>query len=213
MEEKRVFVDVVIKRLKARYRREMKTSLEHTSSWELLVATMLSAQSQDAQVNKVTKLLFKAYRTPREFVKLRPSQLYRYIGRLGLYKRKAKNIVATARLISREHGGRIPTTIEEMVKLPGVGRKTANVVLGNAFRIHEGIAIDTHCITVANRLGIANTNDPKFIEQRLMQLVDRKDYANVSNLFIALGRDICTARRKYCLECVLKDICPSSDAR
>lgn len=213
MEDVKAFVEEVTRRLKARYRKEMRTSLEFSNPWELLVATMLSAQSQDVQVNKVTGLLFRAYRTPQEFAALRPSQLYRYIGRLGLYRGKAKNIVRTARIISSDFDGDVPRTMEEMVRLPGVGRKTANVVLGNAFRVYEGIAIDTHCITVISRLGLARTKDPKAIEEKLMGLVDRKDWVNISHLFIALGRDVCTARRKYCEDCALKDICPSSDAR
>ncbi len=209
----REFIDEVMRRLKKRYREEMKTSLEFANPWELLVATMLSAQSQDIQVNRVTRELFKAYRTPREFAKLRPNQLYRHIGRLGLYRSKGRNIVATAKILYNDFNGSVPRDMEEMVKLPGVGRKTANVVLGNAFHVYEGIAIDTHCITVANRLGIARTKNPRAIEAKLMELVDRKEYVNVSHLFIALGRDVCTARMKHCSDCMLKDICPSSDAR
>lgn len=204
-------VEEVLRRLKRRYRAQMHTSLDHANPWELLVATMLSAQSQDTQVNKVTARLFKDYRTPRDFARLKPGKLYRYIGTLGLYRGKARNIVRTAKMLEKQYYGKVPRSICELVKLPGVGRKTANVVLGSAFHIHEGIAIDTHCITVANRLGIARTRDPALIEEGLMQLVDRKDYGVVSHLFIALGRDVCTARRKYCRDCVLKDICPSSD--
>ncbi len=206
----RELMDEVMRRLKRRYRAQMRTSLDHTNPWELLVATMLSAQSQDAQVNKVTARLFKAYRTPKEFARLRPGQLYPYIGVLGLYRGKARNIVATARMLEGRYGGEVPRAMDDLVKLPGVGRKTANVVLGNAFHVYAGIAIDTHCITVANRLGIARTRDPVKIEERLMKLVDRKEYANVSHLFIALGRDVCTARVKRCEGCVLRDICPSS---
>ncbi|MDE1811155.1 MAG: endonuclease III, partial [Candidatus Micrarchaeota archaeon] len=169
--------------------------------------------AQDKQVNKVTKGLFRAYSTPSDYAKLRPAQLYPYVKSIGLYKGKAKNIVGAAKLIVGEFGGRVPKSIEELTTLPGVGRKTANVVLSNAYGIHEGIAIDTHCITVSNRLGIARTTDPAKIERKMMPLVDRKDWRDVSHLFIALGRDVCTARAKRCERCVLNDICPSSTVR
>ncbi len=203
----------IIRRLKRRYKYEMKTVLEHSSPWELLVATILSAQAQDKQVNKITGPLFKKYKNIEDFAKLEPKQLYPYINSIGLYRGKARNIIKTAKSLKKDFGLEIPKTIEELTTLSGVGRKTANVLLANAFGINEGIAIDTHCITVANRLGFVRTKDPKKIEQRLMKLVDKKDWGNLTHLFISLGRDTCTARVKYCDRCVLKDICPSSDAK
>ena len=206
------YLKEVITRLKKLYKGEMHTALHHSNGWELLVATMLSAQAQDRQVNKLTGPLFKRYKSIEDFAKLRPRQLYEYIGSIGLYRGKAKNIVNTAKTLRNDFGSKIPHTINELTSLPGIGRKTANVVLANAFDINEGIAIDTHCITVANRLGVVRTRDAKKIEQKLMRLIERKDWGNVTHLFISLGRDTCTARRKYCSRCVLKDICPSSDA-
>jgi len=207
------YLKQVIAKLKTRYKEEMNTSLYHSNPWELLVATMLSAQSQDAQVNKVTGPLFKKYKTISRFAELKPQQLYPYIGSLGLYKGKAKNIISTAKMLKSDFALKVPRSIEDLTKLNGVGRKTANVVLSNAFGINEGIAIDTHCITVSNRLGIIKSKDAKKIEQKLISLVDSKDWGNITHLFIALGRDTCTARVAYCNRCVLKKICPSSDAK
>jgi endonuclease-3 len=207
------YANEIISRLKRRYKSEMRTSLDHASDWEMLVATMLSAQAQDRRVNRVTPRLFKKYKRINDFAVLKPAQLYPYIGSIGLYRSKASNIIKTANLLKKCFNLRIPKTIAELTTLPGVGRKTANVLLANAFGINEGVAIDTHCITVANRLGLVDTRDPKRIEQRLMALFENRDWGNVTHLFIALGRDVCTARAKYCERCVLKEICPSSTAR
>lgn len=206
-------IGVILNRLKKRYSEEMKTSLNYTNSWELLVATMLSAQSQDAQVNKVTPKLFHSYKNPDSFSMLEPRDLYRYLRTLGLYRMKAKNIVSTAKIVAEDYDGKVPKSIEKLVALPGVGRKTANVVLSNAFGINTGIAIDTHCITVANRLFLYNTTNTTKIEKRLMAIVPQDDWKDLTHLFIALGRDVCTARTKYCERCVLKDICPSSTVK
>ncbi len=207
------YMKKVMSLLKRRYSNSLKTSLDHSNEWQLLVATILSAQAQDKQVNKITKRLFNKYSSIKDFADLRPSQLYPYISSIGLYRGKAKNIVKTAVILKRDFNFKIPTTINELTTLPGVGRKTANVVLANAFDINEGIAIDTHCITVANRLKLANTKDPKKIEQALMRIAEKKDWGNLTHMFIALGRDTCTARVKYCDRCVLKAVCPSSEAR
>lgn len=208
-----ISINTIISRLKKKYRKENRTFLYHSNPWELLFATILSAQSQDKQVNKVTVPLFKKFKTINAFASMKPQQLYPYINSIGLYRNKAKNIIKTAKLLSNDFDSKVPKSIEELTKLSGVGRKTANVVLANAYGINEGIAIDTHCITVANRLGLVRTKDPKKIEQRLMKLVDKKDWGDLTHLFIALGRDTCTARVKYCNRCVLKDICPSSTAK
>jgi endonuclease-3 len=211
--DRRAYVKEVMRLLRKRYGSGLRTTLEHSSPWELLVATMLSAQSKDSQVNKATGQLFRRYAGVSTFAALRPQVLYPYIGSLGIYRNKARNIVRSAKIIVGEFGGRVPSTMEQLITLPGVGRKTANVVLSNAFGISEGIAIDTHCIVVSNRLGLASTRDPEKIESVLMQLVPRREWRDVTHLFIALGRDVCTARRKYCQKCVLNRICPSSDAR
>jgi endonuclease-3 len=211
--DRRAYAKEVMRLLRKRYGSKLRTTLEHSSPWELLVATMLSAQSQDSQVNKVTKRLFRRYADVNAYAALRPQALYPYIGSLGIYRNKAKNIVGSARMIVKEFGGKVPSTMKRLITLPGVGRKTANVVLSNAFGISEGIAIDTHCIVVSNRLGLVSTKDPEKIESVLMPLVPRSEWRDVTHLFIALGRDVCTARRKYCRDCVLNRICPSSNAR
>jgi endonuclease III len=202
-----------LQRLKVKYKSEMETSLEHSNPWELLVSTMLSAQSQDVHINRVTPALFKAFKTPKDYTKLRPTQLYKYLKSVNLYKGKSRNVVNSAKMITKDFGGKVPKTMEELILLPGVGRKTANVVLANAFGENHGMAIDTHCITVTNRLFKVNTKDAARIEQLMIEIVPRKDWNNFSHLLIALGRDVCTARTKYCANCVLNDICPSSTVK
>jgi endonuclease-3 len=203
-------ISAILSKLKARYPEEMKTSLSYSNPWELLVATILSAQATDAQVDKATPKLFKKYPKPSNLAKLRPTQLYPYVKSINIYRNKSKNIIKAARMIEKEFGGKVPDTMDSLIKLPGVGRKTANVVMANAFRKNNGIAIDTHCITVANRLFIYNTQNPSKIEEKLMKIIPRKEWGNATHLFIALGRDVCTARKAYCERCVLKKICPSS---
>ena len=206
-------IDTILSRLKKRYPEEMHTFLEHTNPWELLIATMLSAQAPDAQVNKVTPSMFKKYPNARNYIKLKPAQLYKYTKSLNFYKTKSKHVIEAAQYIEKNFNGSVPRSLERLMELPGVGRKTANVVLSNAFDKHEGIAIDTHCITVSDRLFLYKTESAAVVEERLMKIVPKSDWKNVNHLFIALGRDVCTARRKYCEDCVLKDICPSSTVR
>ena len=208
--DKRAFIREVERRLKQRYRKEMKTSLEFTNPFELLVSTIMSAQTTDRQVNIVTKGLFREYGTVELMAHANVARVRSYIKSIGLYRNKAKNVVAAAKYLVEHYDGKVPRSIEELIKIPGVGRKTANVVLSNAYGINEGIAIDTHCITVSNRLGLARSKDPRRIEEDLMKCVDAKEWNNISHLFIALGRDVCTARAKHCERCVLNDICPSS---
>lgn len=213
MDDKERRLRLVLGLLKRRYGKDMHTFLHFSNPWQLLVATILSAQAQDAQVNKATAPLFRRYPDAKDYLSLTTRQLYRYTSSIGLYRGKTKNILKTAKLIDTEFGGRVPKTIAELVTLPGVGRKTANVVLANAHGIHEGIAIDTHCITVANRLGFARTRNPGKIERALMAISGSSEWSNINHLFIALGRDTCTARRKYCSRCILKRVCPSSDVK
>ncbi len=207
------FAGIVLRRLKRRYGNQMRTSLDHTNPWQLLVATILSAQTQDAQVNVVTPGLFRRFNGVDKFARSRPADLYPYIKSIGLYKGKARSIVGAARAIVEEHGGVVPKSIAELDRLPGVGRKTANVVLSNGFGINDGIAIDTHCTVVANRLGLTRSRHPEVIERDLMRVFDHNEWSNVSLLFIALGRDVCTKRAKHCEGCVLNDVCPSSTVR
>ena len=191
----------------------MQTSLEHEDAWELLVATMLSAQAPDAQVNKVTPGLFKRFPSIKSYVNLRPKQLYPYTKSLNFYKTKSKHIIESAVYVHENFKGRVPETLEELMLLPGVGRKTANVVQANAFGRHDGIAIDTHCITVANRLFLYGATDAATVEDKLIRITPKEDWGNINHLFIALGRDVCMARRKHCEDCVLNDICPSSTVK
>ncbi|MGC8622969.1 MAG: endonuclease III [Candidatus Micrarchaeia archaeon] len=211
-EDKKSYAMALLLMLKKKYASQLKTSLSHSNPFELLVATILSAQAQDAQVNKITPKLFSKYKSARDFAMAKPSELYKYLKSIGLYRSKARRIVLASREIVKRFNGSVPASIEELVTLHGVGRKTANVVLSNAFGINEGIAIDTHCITVSNRLGLAHSKDPIKIEKSLMKLFPRNEWGNVSHMLIALGRDTCTARAKHCERCVLKRICPSSTA-
>jgi endonuclease-3 len=209
----RAYIGRVIRLLKGRYASEMHTSLDYKTPFQLLVATILSAQSQDVKVNLLTPKLFRDYPDPKSYVGAKASDLYPYIRHLGLYQGKSKSIAKTANILCSRFGSEVPKTIEELTTLAGVGRKTANVVLSDAYGIDEGIAIDTHCITVANRLGLANTKNPVKIEKALMDIVPKAEWGDVSHLFIALGRDTCQARIKRCEDCVLKRICPSSTSR
>ena len=212
-EERRRIIIGALRLLKRKYKADIHTFLDHSNPLELLVATMLAAQSQDAQVNKVTPALFKRYGTIDKYARAKPEDLYKYTRTLGLYKGKSNNIVNMAKMVKRDFGGRIPKTMAELTLLPGVGRKTANIVLYNAFGITEGIAIDTHCITVLNRLLLYGTTDAKKLEQEMMKIVPKSDWGDVTHLLIALGRDVCTAKVKYCKDCTLNRICPSSDVK
>lgn len=209
----RAYASEVLHLLKARYRKQMRTSLSHETPWQLLVATILSAQSQDAHVNKVTPALFRDLPAVEMYANLRPKDLYRYTKGVGLFRSKSKSIIESAKRIVNAYHGTVPRSMGDLTTLRGVGRKTANVVLSNAFGINAGIAIDTHCITVANRLGLAHTKDPAKIEKELMAVIPNRDWSNASHLFIALGRDVCTAREKRCGKCVLGGICLSSTVR
>jgi endonuclease-3 len=206
-------IEIIIRRLRRRYPKEIRTSLSHGSPWELLVATMLSAQSQDAQVNKVTPKLFKRYPNIKNYLNKKPAALYPYVKTLGLYRNKSKNIINAAHYLHENFDDKIPKSIAELAEIPGVGRKTANVVQANAFGVSEGIAVDTHVTVTTNRLFLFHTNDAKKIEQWMMEFVPKNEWRDITHMLIALGRDVCTARRKYCESCVLNDICPSSTVR
>jgi endonuclease-3 len=203
----------VMSLLKRRYGAGRPAFLHFSTPWQALVATILSAQAQDPTVNRATAGLFKRYPKVDAYAALRPAQLYRYVSSIGLYRGKSKNIVNAAKVIVRDFGSKVPKNIDALVELPGVGRKTANVVLANAYGINQGIAIDTHCIRVSNRLGFVKTNDPIKIEKRLMDIAPKSDWREINHLFIDLGRDVCTARRTYCDRCVLNKVCPSSTVR
>ncbi|MHA2314032.1 MAG: endonuclease III [Candidatus Hermodarchaeia archaeon] len=179
---------------------------------QYLVATMLSAQSTDVQVNKVTTELFKKYRTPEDYVSADPLQLQQDIFQVGYYRQKTKHLQATCRIIIEEFDGKVPHTMEELIRLPGVGRKTANIVLNRAFSIVEGIAVDTHVFRIARRLGLSEGKNPTQVEQDLIELLPRNMWGRVNRLFISHGRTLCTARNPKCRTCPLNTLCPYAAA-
>jgi len=196
--------------LKAEYP-DARTELLWSNPLELLVATILSAQTTDVQVNRVTEGLFSKYRTAEDYADSSLDELEENIRPTGFYRNKARSLRGMARALVEEHGGEVPRTISELVALPGVGRKTANVVLGNAFGINEGIVVDTHVRRVSDRLGLTESSDPAKIEQELMRLVPEEDWTIFSHLLILHGRRTCKARKPDCPNCILNDICPSAD--
>jgi endonuclease-3 len=198
----------ILKRLKKEYPYP-KTALDFKSPFELLVATVLSAQTTDALVNKVTANLFNKYKSVKDFADASPEALQKDIGSVNFYKTKAKNIRASANIIVDKFNSKVPKTMDELTSLPGVARKTANIILSNAFGIHEGIAVDTHVRRVAHRLGITKNEDPVKIEQDLISLVPKEEWGNISHLLIFHGRNICRAKKPKHQECVLNNICPS----
>ena len=200
----------VIARLKAEYP-GARTELNWTSPLELLVATILSAQTTDVRVNQVTETLFAKYRTAEDYADSATDELEEDIRPTGFYRNKARSLRGMARALVEEHGGEVPRTMHDLVALPGVGRKTANVVLGNAFGTNEGVVVDTHVRRVSNRLDLTESQDPVKIEQDLMRLVPEEDWTIFSHLLIFHGRRICKARKPDCPNCVLNDICPSAD--
>lgn len=189
---------------------DAKPSLNYSNPLELLVATVLSAQSTDVQINKVTESLFKKYRTTWDYASADLRELEADIYSTGFYKSKAKNIKAAAQLIIERYGGEVPQTMEELVTLPGVGRKTANIVLARAFGVIEGIAVDTHVKRVSGRLGFTRHSDPVKIEKDLISLARKEDLDSISMTLIYHGRQVCHARKPRCQACVVKDLCPSS---
>jgi endonuclease-3 len=200
----------VIAGLKAEYP-DARTELDWSNPLELLVATILSAQTTDVQVNRVTENLFAKYRKARDYADAAPDVLEEDIRPTGFYRNKARSLRGMARVLVEEHGGEVPRTMPELVALPGVGRKTANVVLGNAFGANEGIVVDTHVRRVSNRLGLTESQDPVKIEQDLMRLVPEEDWTIFSHLLILHGRRTCKARKPDCPNCILNGICPSAD--
>lgn len=175
---------------------------------ELALSTILSAQCTDARVNMVTKKLFKKYKKAEDYLRVKSSELERDIHSTGFYKNKAKNIRGFCEKLIREHHGKVPDTMEQLVEMPGVGRKTANIVLANAFGKNEGIAVDTHVFRVSRRLGFARGNNPVSVERELMGLVVRKKWAVFTNFLIWHGRKICDARKPLCSKCPVFQYCP-----
>ncbi|QYJ15728.1 Endonuclease III [Rubrobacter xylanophilus DSM 9941] len=202
-------VGEVIARLKKEYP-DARTALNWSNPLELLVAVILSAQCTDERVNRVTEQLFRKYRTAEDYAGAPLEELEEDIRPTGFYRNKAKALQGMARALLERHGGEVPRTMQELVALPGVGRKTANVVLGNAFGINEGVVVDTHVRRVSRRLGLTGSEDPEKIERDLLPQIPEEERTLFAHLLIFHGRRVCKARRPDCPRCVLNDICPSS---
>ncbi|MCW4046788.1 MAG: endonuclease III [Candidatus Bathyarchaeota archaeon] len=189
---------------------DAKVALHYSNPLELLVATMLSAQSTDELVNKVTKTLFKKYKKPEDYANVDLKELEQDIRSTGFYHNKAKNLQNAAKMLVEKYHSQVPKTMEELVELPGVARKTANIVLTNAYGIVAGIAVDTHVRRLAQRLGLSENDDPNKIEQDLMSIVPKDKWMRITDLLIFHGRRVCTAKKPNCAGCVLNKICPSA---
>lgn len=199
----------IIRRLKRSYP-DAKCSLNHTSAFELLVATILSAQCTDERVNLVTADLFRKYRTPADYLKVSPRELEKDIQSTGFFRNKTKSIQGAAKMLIEQYHSEVPQTMDELLELPGVARKTANVVMGNAFEIASGVVVDTHVTRLSHRLGLTKEKDPQKIERDLVEIVPKNDWILFSHLLIYHGRKVCKARSPLCEECVVEKQCPSS---
>lgn len=200
----------ILRRLKKEYP-EPKTALKFKNPFELLVATVLSAQTTDTHVNKVTEKLFKKYKSVKEYAEVPLDTLRKDISSINFYNNKAKNIQASAKMIIEKFNSDVPQTMNELVMLPGVARKTANIILSNVYGINEGIAVDTHVKRLAFRLGLTKNDAPVKIEKNLMTITPKEEWGNISHLLIFHGRKICQAKKPKHKECVIYDICPSKN--
>ncbi|MCM8818551.1 MAG: endonuclease III [Candidatus Omnitrophica bacterium] len=190
---------------------DAKTSLKFKSSFQLLIATILSAQTTDEMVNKITEKLFKRFKTPSDFASAKLEEIEKYIKSVNFYRNKARNIKKLSEMIVKEYDNKIPDSMEKLIKLPGVARKTANVVLSQAFGKAEGIVVDTHVKRVSNRLGLTKNNDPEKIEKDLMKIVPKEKWISFPFRLILFGRNICKAKNPNCKNCPLNSICPSKN--
>jgi endonuclease III len=199
----------IIRRLKRAYP-DAKCSLNHSNAFELLIATILSAQCTDERVNIVTADLFRKYTKPDDYLSVSPRELEKDIQSTGFFRNKTRSIQGASKVLTEEYGGQVPNTMDELLELPGVARKTANVVLGNAFGIKAGVVVDTHVSRLSHRLGLSQQKTAEKIEQDLIQTVPKKDWVIFPHLMIWHGRKICRARNPLCAECVIEKQCPSS---
>lgn len=186
---------------------DAKCSLDFTTPFEMLVAVILSAQCTDERVNKTTPALFAKYSTPQDFANMDIEELENFIHPCGFYKNKAKNIKATAQIIATKYNGKVPETMEELMALPGVGRKTANVVMLEAFNKPQGIAVDTHCKRISNKIGFSNEKEPEKIEQDLLKIIPKEYYKDMNHILIWHGRNTCVARKPKCEMCPINKYC------
>ncbi|MEM7116340.1 MAG: endonuclease III [Chloroflexota bacterium] len=185
--------------------------LHYETPIQLLIATILSAQCTDERVNQVTASLFQTYKTAVDFAAANREELEQAVRPAGFFRRKAKHIQEASHIIVHQHGGEMPNTMEELLALPGVARKTANVVLGEIFQIADGVTVDTHVKRLSKKLGLTKADDPKKVEQDLMRIIPHSEWINISHLLIFHGRQICHARRPKCSICPLNDTCPSAE--
>jgi len=199
----------ILRRLSKKFP-DAKIALKYSNPIQLTVAVILSAQCTDKKVNEVTAVLFKKYKTAKDFAKANLAVFEREIRPTGFYRAKARNIIATAKLLESKFGGKLPKTMEEMTALPGVARKSANIILGNAHGVVEGIAVDTHVMRISQRLGLTKFSDPVKIERELMELFPRARWFDLTYKIIEHGRNICDAKKPRCSMCPLNDICPSA---
>jgi endonuclease-3 len=186
-------------------------ALTHTSAWELLVATILSAQSTDVNVNRVTPELFRKYPTVEAFAAITPEQLEPDVRSTGFFRNKSRSVVGAAKQIVADFGGQVPLNMKDLLTLPGVARKTANVVLGSWFKIAEGVVVDTHVTRISRRLELTTNTDPQKIEQDLMRIIPREKWILFSHQIIWHGRKLCIARKPKCVDCLLENICHAAD--
>lgn len=213
---RRESLDVLTKRASLILRRlvraypEATVALDHQSPLELLIATILSAQCTDARVNIVTKDLFKRYRTADDYAAANPQELEQYIRSTGFYRTKAKNIINCCKVLAGQYKGNVPDSMERLTQLAGVGRKTANVVLSNVFGKTEGIVVDTHVKRLAQRLGLTRETSPEKVEVDLMDIIPKKDWKTIDDVFIWHGRKTCVARKPKCHDCAVNNLCPSA---
>jgi endonuclease III len=199
----------IVARLKKQYP-EAICELDYTTAFELLVATILAAQCTDARVNIVTRELFRKYPTPQAYLDVEQEELERDIHSTGFFRNKAKNIRGACRIILDDFGGDVPRTMDELLRLPGVARKTANVVLGTAFGIAAGVVVDTHVGRLSRRLALTTHDDPEKVERDLMAVIPRREWTDFAHRLVLHGRRVCHARGPNCEECCLNDLCPSS---
>lgn len=204
--------DKVLNALKVRYPTP-ETHLEHKNAWELMVATVLAAQCTDARVNKVTPTLFSRWDGPFALSNACVEEIEEVIHSTGFYHNKAKNLLAAAKLICEEFQGEVPNTMAELIRVPGVARKTANVVLFGAYGINEGLAVDTHVKRISHRLGLTQNTDPVRVERDLMEIFPQKEWGNVNHRLVWFGRHICDARNPRCEACELHDFCPKLEPK
>lgn len=203
-------IEQILARLDQRYP-EVKCALTHNSAWELLVATILSAQCTDARVNMVTPVIFAKYPSPEHFARLEPEDLEPDVKSTGFFRNKAKSIVGAARKVVSDFGGEVPNEMEKLLTIPGAARKTANVVLGSWYEIAEGVVVDTHVHRISRRLELTTENDPPKIEQDLMKIIPRDRWIAFSHQIIHHGRQLCDARKPKCEQCPLEDLCHAGD--